>query len=407
MSCFLVSHSCLAARLFAIGALSVPLCHAEVWDVGGATPDAGTVDGALALASDGDVIRVFASPVPGFTVGDLDVAIVPGVLGTQYEVAGTITLQGLSAGKAIVLVGAHVTQWNAWDWGLNADSCQGSLRLRDLNVGMAGGVGLDDQWVARIAGCGDVSLSDSTFVGRRGSDGVGTGLSGDGIDGEGALRIESSHVFLSRVSTAGGTGGDGYFGSGFIPGYGGDGGDATSIEASEVFASLCIFEGGAYGYDDFVLSFGHGFPGWGLVGTNSNIAWQEGYYNSLNAALNPVAASTRRISVEDWISDTATLTLTLRGQPGDLVSLVSSPEFAWSSNTAAAPWLVSPALGRDLVPWRVLGVVPASGQWTMAVPVGDLPPFGHRTLRLQAVFQSSAGRYLSNSQTALVLDSAW
>ncbi|MEZ6020878.1 MAG: hypothetical protein R3F17_12470 [Planctomycetota bacterium] len=174
-----------------------------------------------------------------------------------------------------------------------------------------------------------------------------------------------------------------------------------------MFASLCIFEGGAYGYDDFVLSFGHGFPGWGLVGTNSNIAWQEGYYNSLNAALNPVAASTRRISVEDWISDTATLTLTLRGQPGDLVSLVSSPEFAWSSNTAAAPWLVSPALGRDLVPWRVLGVVPASGQWTMAVPVGDLPPFGHRTLRLQAVFQSSAGRYLSNSQTALVLDSAW
>lgn len=245
-----------------------------------------------------------------------------------------------------------------------ASNCVFSGRNNGLVGGeweITGGHGLDSiDSVFALYDCtlrGGVGSSESWPTGGRGGNGanvVGWGL------------------FTSGTSIRGGFGGGGdYLGCSTS----GDGGDGLWISGAQARRLNSPFTGGSAGV---FYTCSPGSDGQALVAVDG-------------AVVTGLAGGRRKLSGPTQGTDNAVLALTVTGQPGDNVWLLSS-----SSNNFRH--LTSPA-GVAAVPWPLLltvapmGVSGASGVHTLNVPFGDFTdPAPGRVMYFQALCIDSTGR---------------
>lgn len=399
-------------------ALSTPVLWADVWDVGGPQPDAADIAQALALATDGDVVRVWPGTYGSFEINALSVSIVPFQAGGDVSIAGTVVVRNLTLGQSVELSGLRA--YDAGDTSTlrllqNAGSvriqdCAFEQRKRDTYWYVAGG---------SIENCQDVSIVSTSFEGANGLD---TDY-GQAYDGHDALRVTDSRVALYRCAFSGGIGGSGLTCTLGGPGLGGDGGHGVRLLGQgELFASLCIMVGGWQGYDDWQCSFGEGDSGLGLATDAAGVAYDvrlletytanaqgtgSGYWVHANSTLQVLSGQAARLGGPAWISDGEALELTVHGQPGDRVGLFYATAYDHETAPPMGPLLVEVGTAPNYATWSYLGEIGAGGVLQHSLPMRDLPAFSHVKLHLVAVTVSATGRQYTHSLSPLVLDSAW
>ena len=399
-------------------ALWTPLAAADVWDVGGATPDAADIAQALNLASEGDVIRIWPGTYTSFSIDGLSVSLVPAQETGPVTIHGVVTVQNLAAGQAVELNGISASQTGNVST-LRLLQNAGSIRIENCSFRQTEEDAPPSAAGGSIEGCSDVSIVSTSFEGAAANNET-YGQAPSGHDG---LRIVDSRVALFRCAATGGTGGDGEQCSLAGPGLGGDGGHGIRlIGQGEVFTSLCILLGGWEGYDDWQCSFGTGWAGEGLAtdshasgytvrmldsytATASGIG--DGLWIGNGSSLQSLAGQAARLSGPAWQYDDVPLELSVQGQPGDRVGLFFATAYDHDVAQHLGPLLVDVAGSPNYAAWSYLGEVGLRGQLDHSVPMRDLPAFAHVKLHLVAVTVSSTGRQYTHSISPLILDSAW
>lgn len=210
---------------------------------------------------------------------------------------------------------------------------------------------------------------------------------GDGEDGSPAMVHGGSAVravFVYDSSFSGGYGGDGY---GWTCQPGGRGGPGIQMNGG-ILRSQRI---GAYG--------GAGGPGCWDGNAGMPMELEDG------ARHVPITAPWSRLSVPNVVREGEVIQVTVAGEPGTAVDLLSSP--------GQAVRYLGDQTGALLIaqPWTttVLGTIPPSGVLAFPMPISDLPPGeeGEMTYH-QAVLTGPAGQtYFSNPTGMVVLDASF
>jgi hypothetical protein len=401
-------------------ALLAPGPTADVWEVGGG--GAATIDAAIALASEGDVILVHAGTYPGFTVTAKSLVITADE-GENVFVHGSALVQGLGAGQSLTLQGLRA-QASGY-FALHASACAGALWIEDCEVegyesvssGYPGGEALTAQ------DCASVVLRRSTFVGGFG------GLISGGPGGD-AVVLHASNVAMFSCSVEGGYGGFG--GYDWIFGCSGEngapGGDGIVTELGELFFQASTVTGGDGGLGDFCSASSGcgegGNGGTGLVCSGPTTMVQSSLFGGAGAPDAHICGGGDPGQPVKHLGGTlAQLPLTATAlaaasplREGELAQAVASGEpfqllAVYASFAPALVELPGAAGFQLLAPAVVLfgaAVLPASGELTIA---GHVPDLGASvqglTLRLQAVGLSSSGGFmLGEPATLVLLDSA-
>ena len=427
-----------------------PLSRAEVFDVGGPSPDFDNIQDAIHAAADGDLIRVFGlggsgtRQVPGFTVNGkaLRIVVVPG--SGQVRTTSAVRVRDLPAGEAFLLRGLAILG-TSLEGALLISNCEGHLRFEDLNVvhsapdghitslpsdpatqvlscadvsfkscGVDGADGWYFEDYALMAPSGDalyvenstLSLFDCAIEGGEGVDFATNDDARDGGDGRTGIEAVSSSLFLSGCTIEGGFGGAGGACGLFDDesGNGGDGGTALIARDSTLFEVLdCVFAGGFGGFEGWSFNCEPGVPG------------EHGPDFEISADSTRIdhAGPARHLSVDALVQEAGEMVIRFEGRRYDRVLLfVGRPGFE------SFPGIAGPRLFRGLpavgsggsVSERFIpgGVANVNGLLTLRVDLPDLPLLTDQAWTLQALIRSRTRlSYYGPVSEVSILDSAY
>lgn len=399
-----------------------------------------TIQGAVDVAHDGDVILVESGSYPSFVIRSKELTVVANT-GANVKIDGAIRIGGIDGTRTVVLqglanTGGPVTSAAA-QYGLRVVNSSGLVFVQDctlmggtlpgqpntvvsghrpsvlienslavvfsrctlrgaqpiagesplyLNRGYEAGWPSEGAYVVNSA----VYLFESTVIG---SNGFGGPPIYDGGMGAHGLWADSSAVYLSATTSAGGNGAP----TNAVTGYGGGGGDGLRGSNGSAFITRAsTFSGGlgAHGGPGGVCicPYPPGDPGVpvSLFGASTNTALA-------GAAAKLVATALAR---EGQVAQ-----LTFSGTSGDVVE-------RYSSRSGTALW--TPALSSVQVP--------AFGSTFRDAPVGVLgasstiqtitvPELGsgvqHRVIFYQALHDGPSGQQLGTPRALIMLDSAY
>lgn len=386
-----------------------------------------TVQAAINAAVDGDTVLVKAGVYPGFTVTAKSLSIVSDPEGAA-RIESWIIIQNVGVGRRVCLSGFELRSTSQGT--LRVSDCAGALRLEGLRT-VAPTTYPSDAVALRLTNCADVAvlrcdlrgadqealatspgaglvatdsrcaLYDSQVTGGKGTDGfLYQSLVFRADPGAAGCQILGTSTLFASGSTltggAGGTGMDGYCLFGAWPGRpGANGGAGLVVESS---ANVWLLdtatvggvrgEGGAGTEQCGAPPGSPGLPGVGVDGTAT------------------VLPGTRRVlACATHVREFAPFTLTLRGEPGDLV---------WVNGGFTSQWTLDlPFGGVRLVGAgsrrAFLGTV--SGDGTLSVPVqfGEMGSgIAAQTRFLQAFFRDASGvSHHGSAQVVHVLDAAF
>jgi hypothetical protein len=303
--------------------LAAPAAAQHVWvvdDSGGAGVDSFTVQGAINLASDGDVILVRASVLPAFVIdgksltvtADAGAAVkVDGFRVRNLSASQSVTISGLAAGSLLPFMpGVEVVRINDCDGPVLVQGCSvgGGTQfvlaplLPTISVSHAAGVsfigctlsgrqdspplngspGLTAE--ALVCQASHVQLAQCAVLGADGHTASEQGtLLIPATAGTQAIALSGSRLVLLGSSVVGGHGGNGTvspFSESCTPGSDGGAGVATSDAGSEIFVRASTLAGGAGGLGGVDVIFGFhcsdGVPGAATTGPGAVTALDGG-----------------------------------------------------------------------------------------------------------------------------------
>jgi hypothetical protein len=334
-------------------------------------------------------------------------------------VNGGISVHDLAAGKRVTLIGlssfgAPSTGPGLQD-GLVLTTNQGSVRIQSCHFQGTYGAQFKEPGGdgVHIEHCSDVSLSNSSSLGGLGAYGY------TGAPGGAGVRLTQSSAAVYDCTLQGGPGADGN------PQWitdAGAGGDGCRSDSSELLASHTVFAGGSGGASAQGIGLtiaGDGGAGLRQVGGTARLVSPTATGGSAGPGFggNPggplIGASIVTLPVTyramtlgpEPIRESAVLTISVSGQPGDKVGLVFTP---YTSSMFNAAWN-----GQQLfpagTPFLRFGTIPTSGTLVQHMPIADLGAgVAARTYQMQALFSGTDGhRVLGTPVSLLVLDSAY
>lgn len=200
-----------------------------------------TIQGAVDVAVDGDVILVETGTYPSFVIRNKELTVVANT-GANVKIDGAIRVGNLAATRTVVIsglanLGAPVSDPFAW-WGLRVANCSGLVFVQDCSL-----TGTPPSSGPLVSGRASVLVENSAGVvlsncvvagGVPQIDSLGYGYAGPSPDG---ARVTNSTLALYDTPVRGGNAGAGY-----VDGI--RGGDGIVVSASQVFASGGLFAGG-------------------------------------------------------------------------------------------------------------------------------------------------------------------
>ena len=400
-----------------LAACLAPAALADVIDVRGPNPDATQISQAIAMASDGDVIRVYPGSYTGFTINGESLTLVSSSPTSRPQITGAVAISNLGPDQAVEMSGFMVRTTTPVKC-FRLTSNIGAVRMSNVSATLSNILSRTPVVAAEILNCDDVVLTNCTVVG---APGVWALLlpsgGGDGGHGGDALTVSNSRLAMVRSTITGGTGGDAHYCC-FMGQSGGTAGHGLSFAGSgSLYLSDCILIGGDGGWDEFVINFGRGAPGAGLYSTASSSAVQAG-----NCAINrifptqPIVLTVHqpRLSGPELQYDNVPIPITVHGSPGEQVSLRIGVSYGHRVLPGMAPLLITEATSALVDSWlpiaaggHFLGTIGASGRLDVNLPAMALPMLEHDVLKIVALVRDASGIRVTNSVSTAILDTAW
>jgi hypothetical protein len=380
-----------------------------------------TIQEALDAAVHGDVVLVTPGIYPAFTLDNKGVTVL-GTNPSNVNVAGPCEVRNLGPKRRAALInllvvtpdndsiparpGLRLTNNSGIVW-LQNSYFRGSRGDSSFGFPSSSGAGVEAE------NCEEVFASSCTLAGRD-----NPFVSGEWeITGGNGLDSVDSTFALYDCTLRGGIGSHESWPTG------GHGGNGANIVGWGLIASGTSFIGGRGGGGDYIgcTTSGDGGDGLWISGAQARLldspltAGLAGNFYTCTpgsdgqalvavdgAVVTTLAGARRELSGPTQGTDNAQLALTVTGQPGDNVWLLSS-----SSNNFRH--LTSPA-GVAAVPWPLLltvapmGVIGASGVHMLNVPFGDFTdPAPGRVMYFQALCVDSTGRALLTGPLQILL----
>lgn len=343
---------------------------------------------AVQAAADGDTLLVHAGSYFFFEVNGKSLSILayPGeTVSVTSSNPPSARVRNLPLGKTCVVSGIRA-------YSLEVADCLGSVRIAGMRSG-AGGI----ECFAQIDNSGDVSLTTCAFRGK---------TNPGPIPGGTGLTILNSNVALYDTSSSGANGVSLPDVFGVV--FGTPGGDGVSVGgSSSVFASNCSWSGGNGGNGSAPNPTCHpgGAGGDGLV-ANASMPVQllatttSGGIGGLGCgslsangspsvgAVTNVAGARRALEAPAPVREGSPYSLTVRGEPGDRVILVTSARTRWSFEPLfSGVVLYGPGVRR-----HPMGMIGASGVLTANFTAPTLPAGVDATLlHMQAICVDTNG----------------
>ncbi len=395
----------------------------DVWLVG--TGGVATIDEAIALAADGDVVLVGGGTYPGFTLAAKSLVIVADE-GARVVIDGTVIVHSLAFGQTATLQGLEI-QVQGLETGLCTIANEGAVWIEECEVRTSTSYGARPGLEA--VACASVVVRRSSIVGGHGGWEYGD-------PGGPAVSVrESTAGFFSCTLTGGEGGWSGAFWGSCETDGGKVGGPGVLTENATVLLQDVAAQGGRGGSGDYCslgspAMCGDGGPGGaGLVCTGAGettlvgvtlLGGAGGYAGDFPCSEGPVGAplvdlgTTPPVVIDatpvELVADSplregALAVVVGSSAPGDLVAVYASFEPAMLE--------LSSLLGVLLLapPQVFLGasVLPASGAFQLQESVPDLgASVDALSLRLQAVVLTASGAVvLGEPATLVLLDAAF
>lgn len=381
-----------------------------------------TLQAAVNAASDGDTLLVRSGSYSGFLLTGKGLSIVA-ERGAEPQIAADVRIQGVPAGRTVVLSGLRVTATYTTDptkvHALVVFDVGAAVRVQDCTLIGANNAN-DNQSIfmdgtggsgAVLSSATNVVFTRCEVIGGRGHQHYDCCAEG-GTGGEGLHSI-SSIVALYDCQLTGGLGG--------YSGWGGHGGPGAFVPDFGLFAAGCTFSGGKGGFgDDFIFGPG-GSGGSGLRvgaaaqaqlrgntfvggGGGDSFLGQDGLPGvgleaQAGSTVVQYPGSARRFTIEPVGWEGSLVPVTVEGEPGDKVWFPSSPKSGFRFAPAlSGVWALALPVKMLLAPQ---GIVPASGVLELLVPITDLP--GEGDLRhFQGYVISTSGAGFTGTPTSFV-----
>ena len=247
----------------------------------------------------------------------------------------------------------------------------------------------------------DVGLHECTAKGGWGGSADDTISSGGGQGGHGA-RLVSGRLYAAGTAFTGqfGGGGDCSF---YACGSGGDGGSGVALGGSATALAGFWHNG-----DTFVA--GHGGGG-GQVSTGGAQPGEDGADGHdilllAGGSSTELHSTVRSLQASSPQREGQTVTLTVKGEPGDLVAAWIAPAAEWQLLAAHFGVLLIDRSGASAA--LPLGVLPASGTLQAGFEVPELPPgIDDVTLFVQGLFASQGQARLGSASVVVLLDAGF
>jgi hypothetical protein len=312
-----------------------------------------TIQAAVDVASDGDILLVGAGSYPGFVIDGKGLSILAAPPGVSVQITEPIQVSNL-IGQDVLLVGMKANSTSGSP--ISVTNCTGQVRFQDCEFI---GSGLAIAQPGAFLTNADAVFTNCTFkgnqaptkfytipgAGHQGGDGLllvdsraalhdctaTGGLGGStyhpstpeaGNGGAGIALKGNSLVFLEKSNFKGGNGGDSFDCASFyyycIYGQGGDGG-----------AGVLLMDPNTQGYSLF--SFGYGGSGGILSGSSGQGVSSAGSYTV-------VPGLPRKYSTPTIISDRQPASFTMAGRFKDKVFLRFSPLSSFSFSLPQGVW---------------------------------------------------------------------
>jgi hypothetical protein len=412
--------------LFALAFVSaVSAAHAGVIVVA-PTGIPSTIQGAVDVASDGDVILVESGIYPSFVIRNKELTIVADT-GADVKIDGAIRVGNLASTRTVVLSGLEsLGSPAAKRWGLRVVNCSGLVFVQDcvlMGAPSSSGAAFAERASLLVTDSAGVVLSHCVVAGSvPQQDPLDDGYAGPAFDG---ARITNSNVSLYQSKVLGGRAG-----AGEVNGM--RGGDALVAIGARVFASDCAFVGGDAsdgGYDGNGGDGGHGAVVQAeSVFTTVDVTFAGGAAGSAGACASPFACPHAGVagapsSVESGATMTAlsgpartftapalvrehgNATLAFQGAPDDTLARASS----WRGSARFSVERGAQVPARH-VTFRAptVGVLDAAGVFAQTLPILELGQgIESRVLFFQGVHVASDASLRFGTPRALIqLDSA-
>ena len=392
----------------------VPSAGASVLVVDPANGPFTEIQAAVDASVDGDVVLVGSGTYSAVTVTARKLVITADA-GASVLVQGGVRVASLAPSQTFVLANVDATG-GAMPYGLRVEACDGHVRIeggtfrgapgQGHGISSAGNADLALTRVRAIGGSAaaapfsnptsghgledslsSLTLYDSVFEGGDGGDGAfGTAMGASGGHG---VSASDGALFASGSAFLGGDGGDaGDTGVCFNCSYAGAGGAGIRLSGAATAEMLDTFEAGGAG--------GHAHP------TACCSAGELPGPARLGSGFTDLAGTSRHLVAESPVREGTTATLTLTGEPGELVRLLISR----TADRKASPLHSGVLLLGSPIRLVQLGTVPPGGVLTAQVPVFTLGPgLEAITLHLQSRFTSPQGvTVLSGPAPWVVLD---
>lgn len=396
----------------------------DVWVVDqGGTGQFTEIQPAIDAAADGDTILVRSGNYVDWTdflIQAKGISLIA-EQGHSVHLTGGVIVSNLAAGQTTLLSGLDVQPIAPVTEGLTLANNQGMVIAENCSfrgvAGFTGGSGTGTAGLsgAQIYNCAVISFASCSFLGGRGGD-AAPGTSTFGGSGGAGLLCQNASVAAYDCRFDGAPGGDGTAIGGrggrgvrLVVGTllasnatfrGGDGGDAVSFGCAPGDGGEGLFLGSGTQASLLDCHFASSNPGYGVLCGNYGL---PGADVSGPGTLVSLPGVSRTLQAPSPVRDNGILTLSSRGEPGDVVYLLSSfePAFEWRPQWSGVSLAASPF--RRLV----LGTIPASG--TMSVnlflPESLVPSLQSRNLFLQCLHRDLNGSYvLSGAVSPVVLD---
>jgi hypothetical protein len=391
---------------------------------------------AVDAALDGDTVFVKPGPTyTGFTIQDKSVSVVVEA-GPHAYVSGPVEVKDLAPTRSVFIAGIDVVFSPADRPALVARNNSGSVRIQHFSAYASdgfSGASLEDN--------ADVALLVCNLRGSYGADGS---FNTDGAPGGAGLSAISSNIAVYDCWLQGGTGGAGGLGHSNLPaGNGGPGGAGVQVDGGFVYVagSQILGGDGGFGGDSGLCAdggnAGNGGPGAsgiqfiGAAGPQPDVAtlgnsfwlghggakgyatlegpggscWEDGVpgpdatfaIDAPPGAAVELSGAPRRFQGPRVARENTFVSVTCRGEPGDLAQVFSTPALGFSY----AQNLHGVVLGMAQSRLLASGTIPASGVLSFQIP---LPSRGSEASpwRLQGYFRDPSNQRFVASQIMLI-----
>lgn len=379
-----------------------------------------TIQGAIDLAADGDILIVGSGAYPGFTIDNKSLSVFAAP-GASVQVQGTCEVRNLGPNRRVALVGLSASATQGFQGlrraGLELADNLGSVRLQDCSF-----TGSRPQWLpgaplgpsgsgADVARSSKVVFTRCTLLGR--DLGLWSGETAR-TGGEGLNALDSA-VALYECSLRGGRGSEESYPRG------GNGGAGCRVGGWGLFASGTTIEGARGGGGDYLGCTRSGDGGDGLHITDAQarlfdtaiIRGSAGAFFTCTsgvggrrvvasgASVMEYGTQHRSLGGPRFANDNSLALLRFTGRPGDSVFLLvdTLPTFTFLFELAGVatvrqPWLPIP-----------VGVVGPSGTLDFSYAIPDITTAQPGSLRyFQALVVNGQEQCLSTPFQMLVIN---